>query len=76
MPVAKPAAVRKQIQDGLPDSIYLIQGEDDVEKSALAHEFEQLVEEDFRPFNVERIHVGDLSSGDRLATVPKALAPS
>jgi DNA polymerase-3 subunit delta len=68
MPVTTPAAVRKQIKAGLPDPIYLIQGEDDIEKSALAHEFEQLVEDDLRPFNVERIHVGDMSSGDRFAS--------
>jgi hypothetical protein len=39
MPVATPAAVRKQINAGLPDPVYLIQGDDDIEKSALAHEF-------------------------------------
>jgi DNA polymerase-3 subunit delta len=62
-----PAAVSKQIKAGSPDPVYLLQGEDEVEKSALAHEFEQLVEEDLRPFNIERIHVGDLGSGDKLA---------
>ncbi len=67
MPQLTPAAVSKQITAGRPDPIYLLQGEDDFEKSALAHEFEQLVEEDLRPFNVERIHVGDLGSGDKLA---------
>ena len=68
MPVATPAAVRKQIESGRPDPVYLLQGEDEVEKSQLAHEFEQLVEEDFRPFNVERIHVGDLGTGDKFAS--------
>ena len=65
--MATPSAVRKQIKSGTPDPLYLLQGEDDVEKSALAHEFEELVEEGLRAFNVERIHAGDLTTGDRLA---------
>ena len=35
MPSVTPAAVRKQIAAGTPDPIYLLQGEDEVEKSAL-----------------------------------------
>ena len=62
-----PAAVRKQIQAGTPDPIYLILGEDEVEKSGLAAEFAELVDEGLRAFNVERIHAGDLTTGDRLA---------
>jgi len=67
MPLATPAAVRKQIQSGSVDSIYFLQGEDEVEKSALAGEFAELVDEGLRAFNVERIHAGDLTTGDRLA---------
>src|SRR6476620_6122835 len=67
MPVATPAAVRKQIAAGRPDSIYLVQGEDDVEKSALAAEFAELVDEGLRAFNVDRIRAGDWTTGDRLA---------
>jgi len=59
--------VLKQIAAGTPDPIYLLQGEDEVEKSALAAEFAELVEEGLRAFNVERIHAGDLTTGDRLA---------
>jgi DNA polymerase-3 subunit delta len=62
-----PAAVRAQIQAGTAEPIYLIIGEDDVEKSALAGEFADLVDEGLRAFNVERIHAGDLTTGDRLA---------
>lgn len=69
MPVATPSAVLKQITAGSPDALYVILGEDEVEKSALAHQFEELVEEGLRPFNVETVHPGDVSSGDRLATV-------
>ena len=36
MPVATVAAVRKQIQSGSADAVYLIQGEDEVEKAGLA----------------------------------------
>ena len=62
-----PAAVLKQIAAGTPDLLYLLQGEDEVEKSAIASTFADLVEEDLRAFNVERIHAGDFTTGDRLA---------
>jgi DNA polymerase-3 subunit delta len=67
MPVATPAAVRKQIQSGNTDPLYLLLGEDDVERSALAAEFAEIVDEGLRAFNVERIHAGDMTSGERLA---------
>src|SRR4051812_22677182 len=67
MATLAPAAVRKQIGAGTPDPIYLLHGDDEVEKSALAHDFEALVEDELRAFNVERIHTGDVTSGDRLA---------
>ena len=54
-------------------SIYLLQGEDDVEKAALGHEFEELVEEGLRAFNVDRVHAGDVTSGDKLATAVSSL---
>ena len=62
-----PAAVRIQIEAGTPDSIYLILGEDEVEKSGLANEFAEMVDEGLRAFNVDRIHAGDFTTGDRLA---------
>jgi len=74
-----PAAVLKQIAAGTPDPIYLLQGDDEVEKSALAAEFSELVEAGLRAFNVERIHAGDLTTGDRLAdgvaSIAAAVAP-
>ena len=73
MAVATPAAVRKQIQSGNADPIYLLQGEDEVEKSGLAHEFEELVEEGLRAFNVERIHVGDITNGEKLVAAVSSL---
>lgn len=73
MPLATVGAVRKQIAAGATDPIYLLQGEDDVEKLALAHEFDTLVEDGLRAFNVERIHAGDVASGDKLAAVVAAV---
>ena len=60
------AAVRKQIATGSPDAVYLVLGEDEVEKSAMAAEFGELVDEGLRAFNVERIHAGDWTTGDKL----------
>jgi DNA polymerase III delta subunit len=68
MPTGTPASVRKQIASATPDSVYLLQGEDDVEKSAVAAEFADLVEEGLRAFNVDRVHAGDMTTGDRLAS--------
>jgi len=67
VPTLTSAGVRKQISSGTADPIYLVLGEDEVEKSALAAEFADLVDEGLRAFNVERIHAGDLTTGDRLA---------
>lgn len=73
MPLATATAVRAEIAAGETQPIYLLQGEDEVEKSALAHEFEALVDEGIRAFNVERVHAGDLSSGDKLAAAVLSL---
>jgi DNA polymerase-3 subunit delta len=64
--MASPTTVLQQIKSGTTDPVYLLFGEDDVEKAALAHDFEELVEDGLRAFNVERIHAGDWTSGDRL----------
>ena len=62
-----PSAVLKQIESGSPDPIYLLQGDDEIEKSALAASFADLVDEGLHAFNVERVHAGDLTTGDKLA---------
>jgi len=67
MPVATVASVRQQIASGETDPIYLLLGEDEVEKSALAAEFADVVDEGLRAFNVERLHAGDMTTGDKLA---------
>ena len=66
MPNLTPSAVKKQIADGATDPVYLLLGEDEVEKSGLASEFADLVDEGLRAFNVERIHAGDYTTGDKL----------
>jgi DNA polymerase-3 subunit delta len=68
-----PSAVIKQIESGTPDPIYLVQGEDEIEKSALAAKFADLVDEGLHAFNVERMHAGDLTTGDKLADGVAAL---
>ena len=73
MPIVPASTARKQIATAQTDPVYLLLGEDDVEKSALAHEFEAIVEEGLRAFNVERIHGGDVTTGDRLAAVVSSL---
>jgi DNA polymerase-3 subunit delta len=57
----------KDIRARTPAAIYLLMGEDEVEKSALARGFDDLVDPDIRAFNVDRIHAGDWTTGDRLA---------
>lgn len=74
MATITPTAVRRQIKLGAPDPIYLLVGEDEVEKGALAAEFADLVEEGLRAFNVERIHAGEWTTGDRLAEGAASIA--
>jgi DNA polymerase-3 subunit delta len=62
-----PAAVRQQIASGSLQPVYLIDGDDEAAKSALAAAFAEAVEEDLRGFNVERFHAGDAAIADVLA---------
>ena len=69
MPVVSAAAARKQIAAGGADPLYLLEGDDDIEKSAVAAAFADLVEEDLRdpltlrlarrPVPVRHVGVGD-----------------
>jgi DNA polymerase-3 subunit delta len=59
MPLATPAAVRKQIAQGKTDPVYLIIGDDDAEMSRLAAEINALVEDELRAFNAERFYAGE-----------------
>jgi DNA polymerase-3 subunit delta len=64
VPQLTPSALRKQIADGDTSPLYLLIGQDDVEKSAVAGEFADLVEEGLRAFNVDRLYGGDIKVDD------------
>src|SRR5690606_2233191 len=51
--------VRSQIAGGATDPVYVLAGDDDHEKSALALAFGEMVEADLRAFNVERLYASD-----------------
>ena len=73
MPSLTPAALRKQIKSGAVAPVYLVLGDDEHEKAELASEFEDIVDEEIRAFNVERLHGGDVRLGavlDALRTLP------
>ncbi|HVB39037.1 MAG TPA: DNA polymerase III subunit delta [Vicinamibacterales bacterium] len=57
-----PAALRQQIAHGKPAPLYLIAGDDEVEKGQLAGALAELVEEGLRAFNVERLHGGETNA--------------
>ena len=59
MPPLTATILRKQLAAGETDPLYMLVGADDLEKSAVASEFAEMVEEDLRPFNVERIYGGE-----------------
>ena len=68
-----PAAVLAQIRGGFPEAVYLVLGDDEYEKIALASEFDELIDPDLRAFNVARFHGGDASLGailDAARTLP------
>lgn len=56
VPVLTPQALRAQIASAATDPVYAIVGDDDHEKSALALALGEMVEEDLRAFNVERLY--------------------
>ena len=61
MSILRPDALRKQIASAATDPVYLIVGDDDHEKSSLALTLGQMVEDDLRAFNVERLYANDRS---------------
>lgn len=64
MPVLTTSALRQHIASGETLPLYALVGADDLEKSAVASEFAEMVEEDLRAFNVERLYGGDMKVGD------------
>jgi DNA polymerase-3 subunit delta len=73
MPPLSAAALRKQLAAGQTDSLYLLLGEDDTEKAAVAAEFIETVDEGLRAFNVDRLYGGEVTVHDvidAVATLP------
>jgi DNA polymerase-3 subunit delta len=60
VPPITPAVVRKQIASGETAPLYMLVGADDAEKSAVAGEFADVVEEGLQAFNVERLYGGEM----------------
>ena len=50
-----PSTLRKHIDRGELDPVYLVLGADEHEKDEIVDIFESIVEEELRPFNVERL---------------------
>ncbi len=56
----KPAGVKAHIERGVLEPVYLVLGEDHVEKNAVVAAFDEAVERDLRAFNVERVYGGEV----------------
>ena len=59
MPALTPGALRKRIASGNLDPVYLLVGDDEREKDALAAALAGTIDEGLRAFNVDRFHGGD-----------------
>ena len=59
MAVLAASALRKQLASGDVGPLYVLVGDDDTEKSAVAAEFGDLVDEGLRAFNLDRFYGGD-----------------
>ena len=73
MPQLTPAALRKQIAAETLDPLYMLVGDDNAEKSAVAGEFADMVDEGLRAFNVDRLYGSDAKVDDVIqaaATLP------
>src|SRR5947207_12810047 len=73
MPVITRAALTKQIAAGDTGPLYALIGEDDSEKSAVATEFLEMVDEGLRAFSVDRLFGGEIKADDLFdvaATLP------
>ena len=71
-----PSALRKHINSGQLDPVYLVLGADEYEKDEIVDAFESVVEEELRPFNVDRfdgLDAGSQSSKLSLGDVLGAL---
>jgi len=73
VPPVAPTVLRKQIASGETEPLYALVGGDDQEKSAVAAEFSEMVDEGLRAFNVERMYGGEMKVNalvDSASTLP------
>ena len=73
MPVLTTGALRQQLASGGIGPLYVLVGADDAEKSAVAAEFLEVVDEDLRAFNVDRFYGGETKPDqviDAVSTLP------
>ena len=73
MPVVTAAALRAQVEAAATDPLYVLLGEDEAGKAAVAAEFLGLVDEGLHAFNVERLRGGEIEPDDLIqisATLP------
>lgn len=66
MPVLNQGQLRTQLKAGDTGPLYVLVGEDDAEKASVAAEFGELVEEELRAFNYERLYGGEMKMDDLL----------
>jgi DNA polymerase-3 subunit delta len=64
VPPVATSVLRKQIASGETEPLYALVGGDDPEKSAVAAEFSDMVDEGLRAFNVERMYGGEMKVSD------------
>jgi len=62
MPSMTLAALRKELAAGTARALYLLVGDDEIEKSAVADEIAGLVEDGLEAFNVERLQGGEVKA--------------
>ncbi len=72
MPPLAMAALRAQLAAGTIGPLYMLVGSDEIERAAVAAEFAELVDEELRAFNVDRLHGGE-TTVDRLAECANTL---
>jgi DNA polymerase III subunit delta len=68
MPVTSRAALKKQIVAGDTGPLYVLLGDDDSEKSAVAAEFAEMVDEGLRAFSVDRLFGAEIKAEDLIDT--------
>src|SRR6185436_12097513 len=68
MPALSLSALRSHMASGELAPIYLVVGDDEVEKAAVAEEFLQLVDEGLAAFNTDRLRGADTRPDELIAT--------